>query len=148
MDNAVPSGNSLATELLARMATMTGDMEYQRRASQIVDQMSEPMARQPLAFGHLLQAADMLVNGATEVAIVGDSTDSRFHRLAAAASTSFIPALVFAGGNDLSGSIAILRDRAPKDGAPTAYVCRGSTCSAPVTEAQHLAQELRPSASF
>jgi uncharacterized protein YyaL (SSP411 family) len=30
--------------------------------------------------------------------------------------------------------LAPARDRAARDGKPTAYVCRGFTCSAPVTE--------------
>jgi uncharacterized protein len=141
-DNALPAGNSLACDLLARLGILMADDEFRRIASLVVDSLAEPMARHPMAFGHLLGVADMLVNGATEVVVVGDESSDGFRRLVSVAATSYTPAMVFAGGSDTSGTIAILRDRDVREGPATAYVCRASTCSAPLTSQEMLEREL------
>ncbi|OYV69844.1 MAG: thioredoxin domain-containing protein, partial [Gemmatimonadetes bacterium 21-71-4] len=58
-DNATPSGTSLAVELSLRLAELFGDPEHRRRAERVLASLAEPMARHPLAFGHLLSAADL-----------------------------------------------------------------------------------------
>ena len=132
-DNAMPSGNSLAADLLARIGILTGDAEATRRASQAVDPLAELMARHPLGFGHLLGVADMLVNGSVELALVGDVGSREFSALAAAAGEVYAPALIIAGGSSPSGT-ALLANRPLVDGRATAYVCRGFTCDAPDDE--------------
>ncbi|HEU4994605.1 MAG TPA: thioredoxin domain-containing protein [Gemmatimonadaceae bacterium] len=142
-DNATPSGASLAAELLARLGALAGDAEGTRRARQVLEAVAEPMARYPLAFGHALTAADMLVNGAVEIALPGDPGGGAFRELVGAASSVFVPSAVLAGGmGDQAAGIAILENRPPRDGHATAYVCRNFTCSAPITESESLRREL------
>jgi uncharacterized protein len=71
-DNATPSGTSLAVELLLALAHLTGDAELPRGADIVLESLAEPMARHAPAFGHLLGAADMAVDGAVELVLVGD----------------------------------------------------------------------------
>jgi uncharacterized protein YyaL (SSP411 family) len=63
-DNAVPSGNSLAVELLLKLAELTGDTEMRRRGEQVLRSLSADMLRFPMAFCHLFAMADMAVHGA------------------------------------------------------------------------------------
>jgi hypothetical protein len=71
-DNAIPSGSSLATELLLLLGDLYAEGEYTRKATYVLETIAEPMARYPTAFGHALGAADLAVRGAVEVAIAGD----------------------------------------------------------------------------
>src|SRR6185503_4241046 len=80
-DNATPSGTSLAVELLVRLAELLHDVDARRRATYVVETLAPAVARYPSAFGHLLGAADMLINGAVEVAIVGDVDSPDFEAL-------------------------------------------------------------------
>jgi uncharacterized protein len=139
-DNALPSGNSLAADLLARLGILTADDDMRRIASSVVDALAEPMARHPLAFGHLLGVADMLVNGSIEVALIGDPQDAAFARMRAAVGGTFVPGLIVAGGRD--EDIAVLTGRPQIDGRATAYVCRAFACQAPTTDPAALAEEL------
>jgi hypothetical protein len=139
-DNALPSGNSLAADLLARLGVLMADDESTRRASLVVDPLAEHMARHPLAFGHLLGVADLLVNGSVELALAGDPTTDDFRRLNAAAGGVYVPALIIAGGRD--DTVALLRDRATGNGTATAYVCRSFTCNAPTSDAAELHEQL------
>ena len=140
-DNAVPSGTSLATELLVRLAELFADADARRRATYVVETLAPAIARYASAFGHLLGSADMLINGAVELAIVGDLTSADFAALERAAAERYIPALVIAAGppgNDL----ALLTDRPARDGRATAYVCRNYACEEPTTSAAALGDQL------
>ena len=140
-DNATPSGTSLAAELLVRLAELTHDVDARRRATWIVETLAPAMSRYPSAFGHLLGVADMLINGAVELAIVGDPAASDFRALDRAAAEHYIPALVIAGGA-ADDSIALLEGRTARDGRATAYVCRNYTCEEPATTPDVLAEQL------
>jgi uncharacterized protein YyaL (SSP411 family) len=101
------------------------------------------MQRYPSAFGHALGVADMLINGAVELAIVGDPAAADFKELERAAAERYVPSLVIAGGAPSpAGEIALLADRAMRDGRATAYVCRSYACDAPATSAEVLVRQL------
>jgi uncharacterized protein YyaL (SSP411 family) len=142
-DNATPSGTSLATELLLYLAELGHDAEYRRRATFTLEALAEPMARYPTAFGHLLGCADMEINGAVEVALIGNINEAGFKALERAVAGQYVPSLVLAGGAaENETSVKLLSDRPLIDGEPTAYVCRGYTCDKPVTEPDALSAQL------
>ena len=64
------------------------------------------MSRYPSAFGHMLGTADMLVNGAVELAIVGEVGSDEFAALERAAGERYVPSLVVAGGSGARGRAA------------------------------------------
>ena len=144
-DNAVPSGTSLAIDLQVRLAELLGDTARRDRAGQVLESLSEPLARYAPAFGHLLGAADMAVHGAVEVALAGDPAADDFRALAQAVGQNYTPSLVLAGGSGGSGrtgEIALLADKPPRDGRATAYVCRQYLCEEPVTDPSDLPTQL------
>lgn len=57
-DNAIPSGTSLAVDLLFRMASLTDSKHLRERAQFIMDSLSQGIMRYPLSFGHMLGAAE------------------------------------------------------------------------------------------
>ena len=143
-DNATPSGTSLAVDLLLRLGDLLGDANFQRRASSVLQTLAEPMARYPLAFGNALTAADLAVHGAIEVALIGRPGNDDFNALTRAAATPYVPSLVIAGGApDQRNGVALLANREMRGGKATAYVCRGSVCDEPVTDATKLFEQLR-----
>ena len=142
-DNATPSGTSLAAELLLRLGDLLGDTDMTRRATFVLETVSEPMARYPLAFGHALTAADIGVFGATELALIGDPRASDFKALARAASSVYVPSLILAGGAPgASDDIGLLKHRPLLNGSATAYVCRGYSCDAPTNDPAVVQQQL------
>ena len=138
-DNAVPSGTSLAVELLLILGDMFDRREYIDRATHMLETVAEPMARYPTAFGHALGATDLAVRGAIEVAIVGESSVSAFAVLSRAVAEVYVPSLVLAGGA-ADADLPLLAGRA-REGA-TAYVCRAYTCDAPTSSASELTDQL------
>jgi uncharacterized protein YyaL (SSP411 family) len=142
-DNAVPSGTSLAVDLLVRLGELLHDVDARRRATYVLETLAPAIARYPSAFGHALGVADMVINGAVELAIVGDTRSAEFQALRHAAATRYVPSLVIAGGAPRADeSIALLTGRDARGGAAAAYVCRGYTCDEPATSSEMLGRQL------
>jgi uncharacterized protein YyaL (SSP411 family) len=139
-DNAIPSGTSLAVELLLYIAELDGDADARRRATQVLESLAPAMSRYPAAFGHLLGCADIVANGAVELAIAGEPHAEDFNILMRVAGDEYVPSLVLAGG--AADAVALLRNRTMRDGRATAYVCRNHACDEPVTEPERLREQL------
>jgi len=140
-DNAMPSGTSMAVDLLLSLAELLSDAEMKRRATFVLETLATPLMRYPSAFGHLLGAADMAVNGAVEVAIAGVPAEKTFKSLLHELARHYVPSLVLAAGSDESG-IALMQGRSTARGKATAYVCRSYACEEPATDAALLASQL------
>ena len=139
-DNAMPSGTSLAIELMLILGDLFAQRTYTDRATHMLETIAEPMARYPTAFGHALGAADMAVRGAIEVAIAGDRTDARFVALDRVVASEYLPSLVLAAGLE-SAELAVLVGRESSE--PVAYVCRAYSCDAPTVDPSVLRAQLR-----
>ena len=146
-DNAVPSGNSAAAEVLQRMALLTGDQELERTGVSAIRLVRDVLGRAPTGFGHALSALDLYLGPSHEVAIVGSMDDPAARALADEVLTvRFLPNTVVAiaapGDAEAAEAVALLRERPQVDGLPTAYVCRRFACRLPVTGAKELADQL------
>ncbi len=142
-DNATPSGTSLAVELLLHLAELLQNAEYRQRATLTLEALAEPMFRYPTAFGHLLGSADMELFGATEVALVGETSAAGFRVLERAVAERYVPSLVLAGGAPQSHTtVKLLESRPLLNDNPTAYVCRSYACDKPVTDPDALSDQL------
>ena len=136
-DNATPSGNSVAADVLLRMAAVTGRDDYRRKAEQIIVTAAGFLKQYASGFGRMLAAADFLAGPSKEVAIVG-SPDS----FLAVLRRQYFPRTVIAAGDE-ADRVALLRDRPMIDGKPTAYVCENFTCKQPVVDFAAFEKQLK-----
>jgi uncharacterized protein len=138
-DHPIPSGNSAAALGLLRLAALTGEREYERRAESVFALFAKTASQHPEAFGHLLRALDFHLSPVKEVALVGDD----IAELAAVVRSAFRPHLVLAGGREGSDEPPLLRERPTVDGDAAAYVCERFACQAPVTSPAQLGDALQ-----
>ncbi|MGH2641178.1 MAG: thioredoxin domain-containing protein [Actinomycetota bacterium] len=146
-DNAVPSGNSVAADILQRLALLSGDADRERIGVSALRVLGEVLGRAPTAFGTALCALDLSLGPSREVAIVGPLEDQRTRSLLNEVHRArFVPNAVVAVGEprdeEAMEAVALLRDRPQVDGLPTAYVCERFTCRLPVTRPDDLAGQL------
>jgi len=144
-DNATPSGNSVATIELLRLATLTGQENYRNLATAVLREVGNQIQRYPSGFGYALAAADFLLSTPKEVAIVGkDAFD--IQPLLAETWRGYLPNKVVAVGlgedSEISQLTPLLQDRPLIDGLATAYVCEHFTCQQPVTDISGLREQL------
>jgi uncharacterized protein len=137
-DEATPSATSLMALNLIRLWHLTGNDIYRRDVDDILAAQAPAVASNLFATAGLLNALDLRL-GAIDVVVVkpaGASADD----LLAAARYRWTPNTILSAhqgtvslpaGHPASGKTALT-------GRATAYVCRGETCSLPVTEARAL----------
>lgn len=146
MDNATPAGNSVAAEVLLRLAAWTGEASYRERADEYLRSLTELMVKHPQAFGYALGALDFALSPIREIAIIGDLTQPTTHTLLNEINTRYLPNSVLACAAPDSAeavqTVPLLADRPLKNGQPCAYVCQNFTCQAPVTTGEELAKLL------
>lgn len=146
MDNATPAGNSVAAEVLLRLAAWTGENNYRQRADDYLRSLSDLMVKHPQAFGYALGALDFALSPAREIAIIGDLQQPTTRVLLNEVNAHYLPNSVLAcaapDNTEAVQTIPLLADRPLKDGQPCAYVCQNFTCQAPVTTGEELAKLL------
>jgi uncharacterized protein len=71
-DNATPSGNSVAAEVLQKLALLLQNDDYQRRAVTILRLQRNNLARMPNGFGRMLGALDFYLATPQEIALIGE----------------------------------------------------------------------------
>jgi uncharacterized protein YyaL (SSP411 family) len=137
-DTPIPSGNSAAALALLRLSLLSGRRDYEDRAVGVLQLLFPLAIRHPLAFGHLLRAADFYLAPVREVAIVGQGDDAE--ALLRVVRQGYRPRVVLAGG--VPDGVPLLQGREPVDGKAAAYVCEHFVCRAPVTHPEELAAAL------
>jgi uncharacterized protein YyaL (SSP411 family) len=142
-DEATPAATSLMTQNLVRLWRLTGNDDYVQDVDAILAATAATVANNLFASTALLGALDLRL-GAVDVVIVrpaGASADT----LLAAVRYRSTPNTILSvhddsvrlpTGHPAAGKTAIA-------GMATAYVCRGATCSLPVTGAGELEKLLR-----
>jgi uncharacterized protein YyaL (SSP411 family) len=143
-DNAVPSANSAAADVLLRLWLHTGDDRYEKSAQSALRLLVPVMQRAPGAAGQALSALDLHIGPAAEVAVVGLPPEQRTAALIAEVRSAFRPRVVLAAGLPGVGpeSPPLLAERTLVGGSPAAYVCERFVCRQPVTSPSDLRAQL------
>jgi len=144
LDGATPGANSVAADVLLRLALLTGNADHDRRARSILRAAQPALDRQPAAFGRLLAAVDRSLGQPIDVVITGGPADPRAILLRRAAATPYAPDLVVAP-LDPASDIGEWPLFVGKDGdaeGPLAYLCRGYACEAPTRDPARLKDQV------
>jgi len=144
MDNATPSGNSLAVEFLLRAGHIFGEDRYHEVAARALSVEEGTMGRFPSAFGRLLSVLDSHLSPPVEVALLGAPGSPGMKDLLRGTHRPYSPNRVVLGGDPSSlPPLPLLTGRGMEGGKATAFVCRGFTCSPPITDPEELGREVR-----
>ncbi len=141
-DAATPAANGTVAGVLTRLALLTGREDYRIRADEVIRAFAGELARNLFPLGSWLASFETRLRP-VEIVLVGTHEETAALRravfsvalptrvLATIADTAILPASHPASGKSML------------DGRPTAYVCKGETCSLPIVDPQALAAELR-----
>jgi len=147
VDDVIPNHVGLIAQNLVRLAVLTGDDQWRRRRDDLFNALLPTAAEN--VFGHLsvLNALDLHLTGA-EIVVTGD--DQTAHNLLAAArhlphATTIVSHVATA---DRLAADHPARDKiTAAHGKGAAFVCRGQSCSLPVTDPEALAAVVQPQAT-
>jgi uncharacterized protein YyaL (SSP411 family) len=150
-DGALPSGNSVAALNLLRLARMTGNIDLERKAEELMRSFSAQVAAYPMGYTQFLIALDFMLGPCREIVIAGDPSHETTRSMVSMVHRMFLPKTVVLlrhEGRDeedrrlleISPSLAHL---SAINHQPTAYVCEQYACKNPVTEVAGLQSVLQ-----
>jgi uncharacterized protein len=146
-DGSTPSGNSAAVMALLRLHAYTGEDRYATEAARTLNLFAEFIEKQPFAFSHMLEAADLYHRGPTEIVVVGDRGSAELREWIERLGLIYVPNRAIFGVDPAAGETGFVpeaaRGKKSIDGKLTAYICRERTCSAPMTSFDELANALK-----
>ncbi len=148
-DGATPSGNSVMALNLLRLARLTGDSAWEKRAQKLMSAMSVQIVQQPMAYTQFMAAVDFTLGPTREVVVVGEPDDATTLELLSVAQKAFLPnrALLLKTGGDAGARLARLAPFTAKmkltQSGAAAYVCRDFACQQPVSDPKALAESLQ-----
>ncbi len=128
-DNASPSGTSATVHALLAAHALTGEGRWRDAADEALAGVGELARRAPRFAGWSLAAAQSLVDGAPEIAVVGPGGAARDDLERQARRW---PGAVVAVADGPRDGVLLLEGRSAVAGEPAAYVCRGNVCDSPV----------------
>jgi uncharacterized protein YyaL (SSP411 family) len=142
-DGATPSAAGLAVVGLVRLAGLSGFAAVRERADRVIRQQAPMIERSPHALPTLMRAIAIRSRGLSVAVIVGEAESAETVALARCARRILLPddAVVVVGpGESAPSGVSAewLEGRGARDGAPTAYVCRGTACTLPATTPEEL----------
>lgn len=139
IDDAIPNHGGLIAQNLVRLAVLTGDPHWSERRDALLAALL-PHAVENV-FGHLsvLNALDLFLRGA-EIVVTGEGEAAQTLLTAARRLPHATTIVCHAPNADALPAQHPARDKiAASNGAAAAFVCRGQSCSLPMTEPEALA---------
>jgi uncharacterized protein YyaL (SSP411 family) len=143
-DESVPAGNGAAVSLLTRLGFLLGEPRYLQAAERTLVAAWSTIQRYPQAHLTLLAGLEDYLKPLEIVIVRGDEADVR--RWIGAMDAAYAPSrMLFGIPNDAADLPPMIGEK--RAGAGTvAYLCTGTSCSAPFTRLEEAAQALGVSA--
>jgi len=131
-DDAIPSGNGIAIQLLIRLGHLFGNQHYLDSAEKGLKCLWQNINNYPSAHGSLLTALDFWLQP-PEILIIRGQRDETALWHSEALSRYAPDRLVFSIPPDARNLPGVLADKLPGEGI-IAYPCKGTSCLPPVNE--------------
>ena len=135
-DGAEPSGNSVMTLALLRLARFTGREEFRTAAVRTLGAFAPRLRSSAAGLPQMLVAQMVAASKPTEIVLAGPADHPEMERMLEVVHACFLPAAVVMRSEVSPTVMPAIAD------APTAYVCENYACQLPVTTAGDLARLL------
>ncbi len=135
--------NSVAAHVLTRLYHLTGKENYRKLAEDTLKRFVEIYPQFGFMAADYAMAVDAFMNEPTTIRIIGSEERPETKGLLTEAHKVYEPRKVIQILDPRKDQSTITALGHQITESPTAYICVGTTCTAPVTEPRQIAQELR-----
>ena len=138
-DGAEPSGNSIATLALLKLAAITGREDFRQPAEATLQLFAYRLQSQPAALAFMLHALDFWLDEPRRVVIAGETNSPALQKLLSAAHSVYQPNKIVLGN---TGAVEPFAKTLTAKTEATAFVCTGNDCRLPTSDVEILRQQL------
>ncbi len=149
-DGAEPSGNSMATLLLLRLAQFTDRADYRNAAEKTLQLFSGHLSKAPQVVPQMLCALDFYLSQPKQIVIAGKADAADTRAMLRALGERYLPnaIVILAEGDESQKSLVkllpFLESIKPMGGKATAYVCVNYACQLPTGDLSKMVALLQP----
>ncbi len=130
-DGAEPSGNSVATLALLKLAAITGRDGFRKPAEATLHRYAPRLQDMPQAMPFLLHALDFWLDEPRRVVVAGEPGSLKMRTLLRAAHSVYQPNRIVLGN---TGPVEPFTRTLAAQGGATVFVCTGNSCRPPVQD--------------
>jgi len=138
-DGAEPSGNSVATLALLKLAAITGRENFKQAAEATLQLFAHRLQTQPAALAFMLHAVDFWLDEPRRIVIAGKNNSTEFQKLLRAAHSVYQPNKIVLGN---TGAVEPFAKTLAAKNEAMAFICAGNACQPPTNEVETLRQQL------
>jgi uncharacterized protein YyaL (SSP411 family) len=139
-DGAEPSGNSVATLALLKLAAITSREDLRKPAETTLRRFAHRLQNFPQAMPFMLHAVDFWLEEPRRVVMAGDANSANFQELLRAAHSVYQPDKIVLGN---TGAVGEFVRTLPAQNGAVVYLCTGTACQPPTSRPEELRQLLR-----
>ena len=139
-DGAEPSGNSVATLALLKLAAITGRNDLRSPAETTLRYFAHRLQNFPQAMPFMLCTVDFWLDEPRRVVIAGGTDSAPSRELLRTAHSVYQPNKIILGN---SGAVEEFARTLPATGGAVAYLCTGNACQPPTNRPEELRRLLR-----
>jgi uncharacterized protein len=139
-DGAEPSGNSVATLALLKLAAITDNKDYREKAEKTLRLFAIKLERMPQAVPNLLLGLDFWIEEPRRAVIAGDPAGAETRKLIEAIHLVYQPNKVVLSNQ---GPVEEFAKTLPAKDGPVVYLCTGTECKPPTKEPAQLQAMLK-----
>ncbi|HEX5219427.1 MAG TPA: thioredoxin domain-containing protein [Verrucomicrobiae bacterium] len=139
-DGAEPSGNSVATLALLKLAFITDRADFRQPAEATLRLSSPRLEKIPQAMPYMILALEFSLEEPRRVVIAGDPQSIKARELAHAAHSLYQPNKVVLGN---TGAVEEFARTLPAKDGPVVYLCTGKACQPPTSDPAQVRHLLR-----
>jgi uncharacterized protein YyaL (SSP411 family) len=139
-DGAEPSGNSVATLALLKLAVITGRLDFKTPAEATLRLFAHRLQHFPQAMPFMMHALDFWLEEPRHVVIAGDPTSPQARELLREAHSVYQPNKVLLG---TAGPVGPLAKTLPAKDGPVVYLCTANACLPPTDDPARLGEMLK-----
>ncbi len=145
-DGATPSGNSVALLNILRLGRMTGNLDLEKLADQIIKTFGETINHYPSGYTQFMCALDFALGPTKEIVIAGEPDQKDTKQILQEIWKRFLPRKVLLLHSQKDKSIReiaqFVKVQIPIEGKATAYICENYACNAPTNDISKIIQLL------
>jgi hypothetical protein len=138
-DGAEPSGNSVATLALLKLAAITGRVDFKKPAEATLQLFAHRLQNFPQAMPFMLQALDFWLGAPRRIVIAGDASSAKARELVHAAHSVYQPNKIVLSN---TGAVEEFARSLPAKNGPVVYLCVKKSCQLPTDDAEKVKELL------
>ncbi|MBO8155395.1 MAG: thioredoxin domain-containing protein [Bacillaceae bacterium] len=144
-DGAIPSGNSVAAEQLIRLARLTGEMDFEKKAEEMFRAFKDQVEGYETGHTYFMLSVMLMEMPSKEIVIIGDEKEKGKQKLIRHLQEKFSPqyAILSIDQPDAAAAVApFTAGYGKKEGKTTVYVCENFACQQPTNNIDEVITQL------